>query len=173
MAAEGVTSAVNDLMKEAVLAAVREELAAHKEEVDELRHMLASVKGELAVVKGELVLVKGELAVVKGELAVVKGELTVVKGELAEHEDAMAERLAESSRASDARCLRGNSRKRKQETTADFAREEDERRREVQEVEELVAFKEGQMIRNLELNVALHIKQSEGDQKMAWKVSVG
>ncbi|CAI5519649.1 unnamed protein product [Closterium sp. Naga37s-1] len=75
MASESVTSAVNDLMKEAVLAAVREELAAHKEEVDESRHMLTAVNGELAVVKGELAVVKGELAVVKGELAVVKGEL--------------------------------------------------------------------------------------------------
>ncbi|CAI5476873.1 unnamed protein product [Closterium sp. Yama58-4] len=51
MAADGVTSAVNELIKEAVLAAVREELAAHKEEVDELRHMLTAVQGELAELK--------------------------------------------------------------------------------------------------------------------------
>ncbi|CAI5476872.1 unnamed protein product [Closterium sp. Yama58-4] len=54
MAAERVTSAVNELIKEAVLAAVREELAAHKEEVDELRHMLTAVQGELAELKGTM-----------------------------------------------------------------------------------------------------------------------
>ncbi|CAI6009668.1 unnamed protein product [Closterium sp. NIES-65] len=111
MAAERVASGVNELIKEAVLAAVREELAAHKEEVKELQHMLTAVNRELTAVKGELIVVKGGLAVVKGGLA--------------EHEDAMAERLAESRRASDARGLREKSRKRKQETTANFAREEE------------------------------------------------
>ncbi|CAI5480709.1 unnamed protein product [Closterium sp. Yama58-4] len=167
MAAEGVTSAVNESMNVAVLAAVREELAAHKEEVDELQHMLTAVKGELAAVKVEFTAIKGELVVVKGELAVVKGEL-------AKHEHAMAEKVAESSRALDGTGLKGKSRKRKQGITGDFAQEE-ERRREVQELnrphamEDLAASKEGPKKRNLKLNVALQIKQSRGDQKMAWK----
>ncbi|CAI5517627.1 unnamed protein product [Closterium sp. Naga37s-1] len=140
-----------------------QELAAHKEEVDELRHMLIAVKGELAAVKGEL--------------SVVKGELSVVKGELAEHKNAMAEKVVESSRASDGTGLRGKSRTRKQEITANLAREED-RGREVQELnqphatEDLAASKEGLKKRILKLNVALQIKQSKGDQKMAWKVCV-
>ncbi|CAI5486415.1 unnamed protein product [Closterium sp. Naga37s-1] len=167
MAAEGVTTAVTESVKEAVLAAVREELAAHKEEVDELRHMLTAVKGELVAVKGEFTAIKGELVVVTGELAVVKGEL-------AKHKDAMAEKVTESSRALDGTGLKGKSRKRKQEITADVAREE-ERRREVQELnqlhatEDLAASKEGPKKRNLKLNVALQIKQSRGDQKTAWK----
>ncbi|CAI5508003.1 unnamed protein product [Closterium sp. Naga37s-1] len=167
MAGEGVTTAVNELIKEAVLAAVREELAAHREEVDELRHMLTAVKGELAAVKGEFTAIKEELVVVKGELAVVKGEL-------AKHEHTMAEKVAESSRALDGTGLIGKSRKRKQEIRADVARQE-ERRREVQQLnqshamDDLAASNEGQKKRNLKLNVALQIKQSKGDQKMAWK----
>ncbi|CAI5940368.1 unnamed protein product [Closterium sp. NIES-65] len=156
MAAEGVTSAVNELIKEAVLVAVREELAAHKEEVDELRHTFTTVKGEFTA---------------------IKRVLAVVKGELAKHEHAMEEKVAESSRALDGTGLIVESRKRKQEATADFAREE-ERRREMQELnqlhatEDLAASKEGLKKRNLKLNVALQIKQSKGDQKMAWKVDM-
>ncbi|CAI5960178.1 unnamed protein product [Closterium sp. NIES-64] len=157
MAAEGVTSAVNELIKEAVLVAVREELAAHKEEVDELRHTFTTVKGEFTA---------------------IKRVLAVVKGELAKHEHAMEEKVAESSRALDGTGLIVESRKRKQEATADFAREE-ERRREMQELnqlhatEDLAASKEGLKKRNLKLNVALQIKQSKGDQKMAWKGDAG
>ncbi|CAI6009753.1 unnamed protein product [Closterium sp. NIES-65] len=74
------------VVKEAVLAAVREELAAHKEEVNELRHTLNAVverneataavmkerEGDLAAVRRELILVKREFTSVKGELARVK-----------------------------------------------------------------------------------------------------
>ncbi|CAI5484596.1 unnamed protein product [Closterium sp. Yama58-4] len=156
MAGEGVTTAVNELIREAVLAAVREELAAHKEEVDELRHKLTAVQRELAAVKGEF-------AAVKGELSVLKGELVVVKGELVEHKDAMAGKVVENSRASVGTGLGGKSRKRKQELTANVAREEE--RREVQALnqpramEDLAASKEGPKKRNLKLNVALQIKQ--------------
>ncbi|CAI5458041.1 unnamed protein product [Closterium sp. Yama58-4] len=166
MAAERAVEPLIDLVKHAVLAAVREELAAHKEEVDELRHMLAAVNGELEEVKGEL-------AVVKGGLAVVKGELAAVKREMADHEDATAEKLAESSRASGVWGLIGNGRKRRQETTAKCFWEE-ERRRDAQELhwprvmEELAACKEWRRIHDLKLNLELEIGQSEGDQKNAW-----
>ncbi|CAI5486421.1 unnamed protein product [Closterium sp. Naga37s-1] len=156
MAAEGVTSAA---MKEAVLAAVKEELAAHKEEVDELRRTLTAVQGELVAVKGKLEAVECELAVVKVELA--------------EHKGAMAEKLAEGSKASNAEGLRGKSRKRRQETTTEFAREE-ERGREMQELNQPRAMEEpagcevGQMMQDLKLDVELQIKESV-DRKVEWQ----
>ncbi|CAI5460866.1 unnamed protein product [Closterium sp. Yama58-4] len=191
MAAERVMGVLVDAVKEAVLAAVREELGAHKEGVDEVRRMLAAVgegsdataavgkererelaavkgvleamkgglaavkwevaavkggfaamkgevasvkgefaavKGEFAAVKGEFAAVKGEFAAVKGEVAAVKGELVAVKVELAEHK----EQWAEGSRASYVWGMRGESRKRSHEMTAELAWEE-ESSREVQE----------------------------------------
>ncbi|CAI5499722.1 unnamed protein product [Closterium sp. Naga37s-1] len=104
MAAERAIGAVNELIKEAVLAAVGEELAALKEEVDELRHMLATVQGDLAA---------------------VKGELAVVKRELANHKGIMAEQRVEISRASVVGGLRRKSRKRRKEVTVGFAQEEE------------------------------------------------
>ncbi|CAI5499728.1 unnamed protein product [Closterium sp. Naga37s-1] len=180
MAAERVTCAVNELIKEAVLAAVREELAAHKEEVDELRRTLLAAGDQsnaTAVVEREreFAIVKGELAAVRAELEAVKEELEAVKGELAKYKDAMAEQRAESSRASGVRGLGGRSKKRKQETSVEFGREEE--RKEVQGLdrpcsrEESAACKEQQAIKDLMLNVELEIRQSEGDQKKALEVS--
>ncbi|CAI6007398.1 unnamed protein product [Closterium sp. NIES-65] len=164
MADKGVTSAVDELMmKEAALAAVIEEVL-------DMRHALTAVQGELAAVKGELVVVKGKLEAVECELAVVKGELRNRK-------DAKEEKLAEGSQESGGIGLRGKNRKRKHEITADVAREE-ERRREVQElnesrtVEEPAACEEGQMMQDLKMDVELQVRESEGDQKMAWEVSV-
>ncbi|CAI5965568.1 unnamed protein product [Closterium sp. NIES-64] len=71
MAAEKVMGTPIDVVKEAVLAAVREELAAHKEEVDELRYMSTAVKERneaIASLMEEWAAVKWELAVVNGEL---------------------------------------------------------------------------------------------------------
>ncbi|CAI5971760.1 unnamed protein product [Closterium sp. NIES-65] len=97
MAAERVMGVLVDAVKEAVLAAVREELAAHKEDVDDLGRMLTAVgegndvtaavekerERELAAVKGVLEAVKGGLAAVKWEVASVKGEFAAMKGEVA------------------------------------------------------------------------------------------
>ncbi|CAI5984884.1 unnamed protein product [Closterium sp. NIES-64] len=97
MATERLMGVLVDAVKEAVLAAVREELAAHKEDVDELRRMLTAVgegndvtaavgkerERELAAVKGVLEAVKGGLAAVKWEVASVKGEFAAMKGEVA------------------------------------------------------------------------------------------
>ncbi|CAI5476876.1 unnamed protein product [Closterium sp. Yama58-4] len=148
MAAEGVTTAVNESIKEAVLAAVREELAAHKEEVKELQHMLTAVNGELAV---------------------VKEELAVVKGDLAKHK----EQWAESNKPLDVSGVRGNSRKRTQDMMSGFAREEEGT--EVQELtrpratECLAAGTDRQVTQGLKQNVDLKIRQSESDQKTAWR----
>ncbi|CAI5987386.1 unnamed protein product [Closterium sp. NIES-64] len=57
MAGERALSAAHELIKEAVLAAVREELAAHKEEVDEVQHMLIVAEERIeatAVVAGSV-----------------------------------------------------------------------------------------------------------------------
>ncbi|CAI5495977.1 unnamed protein product [Closterium sp. Naga37s-1] len=92
MAAERVMGTLIDVVKEAVLAAVREELGAHKEEVDELRHMLTAVEERNGVTAAAMEERERELVAVKGELAAVRGEL-------AKHK----EQWAESSRASDER----------------------------------------------------------------------
>ncbi|CAI6007401.1 unnamed protein product [Closterium sp. NIES-65] len=147
MAGEGEMSTLSELILQGAA------LAAVKEEVNELRLTLTAVRGELAAVKGKLEAVECELAGVKGELA---------------------EKLAEGSKALDAQGLRGESRKRKQETTADSAPEE-ERARDVQELNEprnmeaSAACEEGQMTQDLKLDVALQIRQSKGHRKLAWQ----
>ncbi|CAI5462117.1 unnamed protein product [Closterium sp. Yama58-4] len=152
MAAEGVTS-TSGLMKEAALAAM-------VEEVLDLQRTLAAVQGELVVIKEKLEAVRCELALVKEELAEQKG--------------GRAEKFGEGSKPSDAEGLRGKSRKRRQGTTAESAWEE-ERRREVQELneplsmEESAACEEGQMLQDLKLDVELQIRESEGHRKMAWE----
>ncbi|CAI5940218.1 unnamed protein product [Closterium sp. NIES-64] len=71
MAAERVMGTLIDVVKEAVLAAVREELAAHKEEVDELQNMMIAVEERNAATAAAM---GRELAAVKGELAAHKEE---------------------------------------------------------------------------------------------------
>ncbi|CAI5940328.1 unnamed protein product [Closterium sp. NIES-65] len=116
MAAERVLNGLNELIREAVLAAVREELAAHKEEVNELRHTSSVVNERnkaadaviherergLAPVKGELaeqrdVAERRELDMremreeLLAELVAVKGELAAVKGEVGEVKGGLSE----------------------------------------------------------------------------------
>ncbi|CAI6009752.1 unnamed protein product [Closterium sp. NIES-65] len=105
--------ALIDTVKEAVVGAVRAELAANKEERDELQHMLtaveernyatASLVEELAAVREELAGYKEEVKELRLKLTAVEeknemtaavmeereGELAAVKRELAEHKDAL------------------------------------------------------------------------------------
>ncbi|CAI5496015.1 unnamed protein product [Closterium sp. Naga37s-1] len=189
-----------DVVKEAVLAAVREELAAHKEEVDELRHMLKAVEERNGVIAATMEEKERELVVVKGELATTKKELAehkqstklqleeveekrvaemkdmrrqVEEGEreLAEHKEAVKEKwdVAESKKDLDLREL-------KDEMRAEFAREREERRKEVRglnwprAMEELAACKEWQMIQDVKSNIDLEIQQSDGIWKVACQV---
>ncbi|CAI5460729.1 unnamed protein product [Closterium sp. Yama58-4] len=173
---------VNELRR--ALGVVGERSVATAAVVEERERELIAVKGELAVVKGEVVGVKSELAVVKGEvvglkaemigvkgeLVRVKADLAVVKGGLVEHKDAMIERLhmAEERREFNLRELQEEARKGDKEMRAGLARERGERRREVQEeLEGLGAWKEGQRIQDLKLNLALEIRQSKGTRKKA------
>ncbi|CAI5486380.1 unnamed protein product [Closterium sp. Naga37s-1] len=112
MAAERAMGPLIDVVKEAVLAAVRGELAAHKEEVNELRHLLTAAEErnkaasvameererELAEARRELAEHKGAMVEQRdvaerkremreklvAELAAVKGEVGEVKGEVSE-----------------------------------------------------------------------------------------
>ncbi|CAI5957762.1 unnamed protein product [Closterium sp. NIES-64] len=187
MAPKRVTRPRIEEVKEAVLAALREGSVAHKGEVNKLRQMLNVLKKDnkttaavmeererrLEAVNGELASVKEELASVKEELGAVKGEVGAVKRELAEQGVAMAEKLAESGRALGVKGLNGKRKKRRLEGREEFAREEESR--EVQEmdrprvVEDSAACEKGRMIQDLELDVELQIRQSEGDRKMAWE----
>ncbi|CAI5476874.1 unnamed protein product [Closterium sp. Yama58-4] len=149
--AERALGPLIDVVKEAVLAAVREEMAAHKEEVNELRNMLTVVEqrnGATAAAmeenRRELIAAKTEFIEVKRELIAVKMELITVKGALAEHKQSTALQLeeAERRRVVEIREMRGQVEERERELTAELAavkgelaRERDERRREVQEVE--------------------------------------
>ncbi|CAI5496567.1 unnamed protein product [Closterium sp. Naga37s-1] len=155
MAAARVMGPLIDVVKEAVLAAVREELAAHEEEVDELRHMLKAVKGENEVIvavmeekEGELVFVKGELAAVKMELGEHKQSATLQleeaeekrvaemrdmgrrveenERELAEYKEAVKEQWDVAESKKDL-----DMRELKDEMRAELAKEREERRKEV------------------------------------------
>ncbi|CAI6009711.1 unnamed protein product [Closterium sp. NIES-65] len=74
MAAERVMGTLIDVVKEAVLAAVREELAAHKEELNELQNMLFAVEEKNEATASVMEERGRELAAVKGELAAYKEE---------------------------------------------------------------------------------------------------
>ncbi|CAI5496034.1 unnamed protein product, partial [Closterium sp. Naga37s-1] len=111
------------------------------------------------------------------ELAAVKAELAGVKGELAEHKGAMTQQwdMAERRRDTDLRDLREETRKGEDAMRAELAKGREERRREVEglkwprAMEELTACKEWRKIQDLKMNVELEIRQSEGDQKIAWE----
>ncbi|CAI5940297.1 unnamed protein product [Closterium sp. NIES-65] len=151
------------------LGVVKGELGAVKGEFEAVKGEVKAVKGELAAVKGELAAVKGELGAVKGELGAVKGDLGAVKGEL----EAVKGELAERGRSLGVKRLDGKSKKRKQEGTEEFSREEE--RREVPEMdrpramEESAACKEVRKTQNLKSNVEAEIRRSKGDQKAAWQ----
>ncbi|CAI5940211.1 unnamed protein product [Closterium sp. NIES-65] len=160
MAGENVLSALNEFIKEAVLAAVREELAAYKEEVNKLGHMLTVVEernGSIAAVMEER---ERELAAMKQELAEHKqsiklqfeeaekrrvAEMREMRGQVEEREELVAVRrevaavkeehkIAERGRESDLRELKGEAGNGEDEFRTELASERDERR-DVQEVE--------------------------------------
>ncbi|CAI5987443.1 unnamed protein product [Closterium sp. NIES-64] len=105
MAAERAMGPLIDVVKEAVLAAVREELAAHKEEVNELRHMLTvaeqrngATTAAMEENRREFIAAKTEFIEVKRELIAVKTALFTVNAELGEHKQSTALKSEEAER---------------------------------------------------------------------------
>ncbi|CAI5514157.1 unnamed protein product, partial [Closterium sp. Naga37s-1] len=107
------------------------------------------------------------------EMREMRGQVEERERELAEHKDVMVE--ADRRRELVLRELRQEARKGEDEMRAALAREREERRREVQELnlpramEELAACKEWQRIQDMKMNVELEISKSEGPWKTAWE----
>ncbi|CAI5476866.1 unnamed protein product [Closterium sp. Yama58-4] len=163
MAAERAMGPLIDVVKEAVLTAVREELAAQLTAVAEREREFVMVKQELEEVNGELAAVKGELGTVKGELGVLKREMAAVRVE-----------LAERGRASGVKGLNGKRKKIRQAGTEECAREVERGRKVLwmdrpRSMEKPASCEEGQTLQDLKLDVELQIRQSEGDRKRAWE----
>ncbi|CAI5507109.1 unnamed protein product [Closterium sp. Naga37s-1] len=116
-----------DVAKEAVLAAVGEELAAHKEELNELRHMLTvaeqrngAISAAMEEKRREFISAKTEFIAVKRELIAVKTELFTVNAEVAEHKQSTALQLeeVERRRVAEMREMRGQVEERERELAA-------------------------------------------------------
>ncbi|CAI5946858.1 unnamed protein product [Closterium sp. NIES-65] len=114
-----------------------------------------------------------EMSEMRGQVEGRERELAAVKGEMSEHKDAVRDLLdmAERRRESDLRDLREEARKGKDEMRAELAREREERRREVQELNWPRAMEELAACRSWQI-VELEISQSEGHRKIAWEVRV-
>ncbi|CAI5987400.1 unnamed protein product [Closterium sp. NIES-64] len=179
--AERVMGTLIDVVKEAVLAAVRDKMAAHKEEMDELRHKneatavvkereteLTAVRGELAAHKVEVdelhrmltVLEeknKATAAVVEErerDLEAVKRELVTVNGELAMVKGELAVvrgGLAECKVAMTEQWVESS-----RASAVNGLGEKSSKRRRVVTVE-----------KDLELNIELEIRRCTGDRKKA------
>ncbi|CAI5474726.1 unnamed protein product [Closterium sp. Yama58-4] len=139
MAAERVLSGLHELIKEEVLAAVREELAAHKEEVDKLRHMLTAVKKDLAEQKGTMAEQWAE-STRESDAGGLKWKSRKRRHEM------VAEFPREEER-----------RKEVQEFNMPHA------------MEELAAGEEWQKVQDMKVNVKRRIKRSVGDKRTAWR----
>ncbi|CAI5502113.1 unnamed protein product [Closterium sp. Naga37s-1] len=156
------------------LAALRRDLRGQKDFVKsqldeaEKRHTenLIELRGQVEERKRELEKVE------RRRVAEMAAELAAVKGALAGHKDSMIEqlRMAERRRESGLKGLIEEVRKKEDDMRAELAREREERRREVRELNWPRAMEELAACRSW-VNVEMGIIRNEVDRKTAWEVS--